>query len=289
MPTTPKKSAKRAIAKPTAKVSRTRTRSAKGSTTKGMASKRAAKTTPARAAEPEAAESISEQVEEALAWLRAHATKATRDGMARYAIPSDNALGVKVGDIRALGKRLGRSQELAAALWETGVYEARMLASFVADPNGITVAQMERWCRDFDSWAICDTMCFHLFDRSPHAWKLVDKWSGRREEFVKRAAFALLASLAVHDKRAEDALFEQSLPLVERAAADERNFVKKSVNWALRTVGKRSAALNAASVAVARRLADSTEAAPRWVGKDALRELTSPGVVRRLAKKRPAT
>ncbi len=230
----------------------------------------------------------AQQVDEALGWLRRHATKATRDGMARYAIPSDNALGVKVGDIRSLGKRLGRNQELAAALWEAGIYEARMLAAFVGDPKTITAKQMESWCGEFDSWAICDTMCFHLFDRTPHAWKLVDAWSRSREEFVKRAAFALLASLSVHDKRAEDELFMKRLPLIERAAVDDRNFVKKSVNWALRTLGKRSLELNGAAVLVARRLAESSEAAPRWVGKDALRELTSPAVVRRLSKKRSA-
>jgi 3-methyladenine DNA glycosylase AlkD len=229
---------------------------------------------------------LAQQVEEALEWLRKHATKATRDGMARYAIPSHNALGVKVGDIRALGKRLGRNQALAVALWKTGVYEARMLASFVGDPETIDSKQMESWCREFDSWAICDTLCFHLFDRTPHAWKLVDTWSKSREEFVKRAAFALLASLSVHDKRAEDAQFVKRLPLIERAATDDRNFVKKSVNWALRTIGRRNVELNAAAVAVSRRLAESSEAAPRWVGKDALRELTSPAVVRRLSSKK---
>jgi 3-methyladenine DNA glycosylase AlkD len=203
--------------------------------------------------------------------------------MARYGIPADNAVGVSVADIRVLGKRLGRDQELAAALWDTGLYEARMLTSFVGEPARLTSAQMDRWCRDFDSWAICDSLCFHLFDRTPHAWTKVEQWSNKRQEFVKRAAFALLASLAVHHKQAADAEFVERLVLIERAATDERNFVKKGVNWALRTVGRRNAALNAAAVTVARRLADSPEAAARWVGKDALRELTSPAVVRRLS------
>jgi 3-methyladenine DNA glycosylase AlkD len=206
--------------------------------------------------------------------------------MARYGIPADNAFGVSVADIRVLGRRLGRNQDLAAALWETGVYEARMLTSFVGEPARLTSAQMDRWCRDFDSWAICDSLCFHLFDRTPHAWTKVERWSDKRQEFVKRAAFALLASLAVHDKQAADAEFVERLVLIERAATDERNFVKKGVNWALRTVGKRNAALNAAAVTLARRLADSPEAAARWVGKDALRELTSPTVVRRLSARR---
>jgi 3-methyladenine DNA glycosylase AlkD len=233
--------------------------------------------------------SLEDEVQSALTWLKRHSTKRARDGMARYAIPSDNALGVSVADIRVLGKRLGRNHELAAALWNTGVYEARMLTSFVAEPARVTSAQMDRWCRDFDNWAIVDTLCFHLFDRTPHAWQKVAQWSDRRDEFGKRAAFALLWALTVHDKQAGDALFAKGLVLIERAASDERNFVKKAVNMALRAVGKRNAALNAAAVTVARRLADSPPGAARWVGKDALRELTSPSVVRRLAaRRRPA-
>jgi 3-methyladenine DNA glycosylase AlkD len=227
--------------------------------------------------------SLEAEVESALAWLKDHSSDKTRQGMARYGIPSDHALGVTVSDIRLLAKRLGRNHDLAAALWDTGVYEARMLTSFVDEPALVTPAQMDRWCRDFDNWAICDTLCFHLFDRTPHAWAKVAQWSGKRDEFVKRAAFALLASLAVHDKRAGDAAFLEGLPLIERAAADDRNFVKKAVNWALRTIGKRNPTLNAGAVIVARHLADSPDAAPRWVGKDALRELTSPAVIQRLA------
>lgn len=206
-------------------------------------------------------------------WLRSHSSKRNRDGMARYGIPSDNALGVTVADLRILAKKLGKDHELAIALWDTEVYEARMLVAFVAEPARVTPAQMDRWCRDFDSWAICDALCFHLFDRTPHAWKKVAKWSGRRAEFEKRAAFALLASLALHDKKAPDDPFAKCLPLIERAADDERNFVKKGVSWALRSLGRRSRALNNASVSLARRLAESPEAAARWIGKDALRDL----------------
>jgi 3-methyladenine DNA glycosylase AlkD len=222
-------------------------------------------------------------------WLKRKGTKATRDGMARYAIPSDKAFGVPVGVMRRHAKSIGQSHELAAVLWETGWYEARMIATFLDEPARVTPEQMDRWCRDFDSWAICDTACFHLFDRTPHAWKKVRTWSGKRDEFVKRAAFALLASLAVHDKAAGDDQFLGCLPLVERASTDERNFVKKGVNWALRTIGRRNAKLNAAAVAVARKLAASKDSAPRWIGKDALRELTSPAVVKRLnARKKSA-
>ncbi len=165
------------------------------------------------------------------------------------------------------------------------MYEARLVTSFVDDPARVTSAQMDRWCRDFDNWGICDTVCFQLFDRTPHAWSKVAKWADRREEFVKRAAFALLASLALHDKAAGDAPFLDSLRLIEHAAGDERNFVKKGVSWALRAVGRRNPALNAAALEVARRLAASTEAAPRWVGKDAVRELTSAAVIRQLASR----
>ena len=210
-----------------------------------------------------APQSLDEEVASAIAWLRRHSTKHTLDGMARYAIPSDNAFGVSVSDIRVLAKRLGRNHDLAAALWDTGVYEARMLTSFVDEPARVTPAQMDRWCRDFVNWAICDTLCFHLFDRTPHAWQKVTQWSGKRDEFGKRAAFALLWALTVHDKQADDQAFVQGLLLIERAASDDRNFVKKAVNMALRAIGKRNPALNAAAVTVARRLADSPQAAAR--------------------------
>ena len=225
---------------------------------------------------------LSDQVQAALQWLKFHSTKATLQGMARYAIPSDHALGVAMKDIKALGKQLGHNQELAAALWETGVYEARMLASFVGDPARITSAQMDRWCKDFDNWAFCDAMCFNLFDRTPHAWDKVTRWSSSHREFVKRTAFALLWSLSVHDKAAGNEPFIQGLALIERAADDDRNFVRKAVNMALRAIGKRNRPLHTAALATARRLADSPNATARWVGKDALKELTSSSVIGRL-------
>jgi 3-methyladenine DNA glycosylase AlkD len=217
---------------------------------------------------------LEEQVRSALAWLKSHSTQATLDGMVRYAIPSDHAYGVAMRDIKAFGKTLGANHALAIALWDTGVYEARMLTSFVADPKQLTPEQMDRWCEDFDNWAFCDAMCFNLFDRSPHAWAKVTEWSSRRNEFEKRTAFALLWSLTVHDKLSGDEPFLQGLALIEREAGDERNFVKKAVNMALRAVGKRNRTLCAAAVEVAQRLASSQDATARWVGKDALRELT---------------
>src|SRR5688572_10025929 len=192
--------------------------------------------------------SLDERVQSALMWLKRHSTKSTLEGMARYAIPSDHAYGVAMRDIKALGKTLGRDHPLAIALWKTGVYEARMLTSFVGDPEKLTPAQMDRWCRDFDNWAYCDAMCFNLFDRSPHAWAKVTLWSSKRKEFEKRTAFALLWSLTMHDKRSGNEPFIKGLALIEREAHDERNFVKKAVNMALRAVGKRNRALNAAAV-----------------------------------------
>jgi 3-methyladenine DNA glycosylase AlkD len=212
------------------------------------------------------------------------ASKKTKDGMARYGIPSERAFGVPVGVMRTLAKRLGKSHALAEALWKSGHYEARMLAAFVDDPALVTRQQMERWCQDFDNWAICDTACFALFDRTPYGFEKVHAWAKSEKEFVKRAAFALLASLTVHDKTAKEEDFLASLALIERAAHDPRHFVKKAVNWSLRSIGKKSPALHRAALEVAERLAALPDAAPRWVGKDALRELRGASVQRRLAK-----
>jgi 3-methyladenine DNA glycosylase AlkD len=228
--------------------------------------------------------SRDDEVKAALALLKKRSTRSTLEGMARYAIPSDNAYGVAMKDIKALGKELGTRHDLATALWDTGVYEARMLVSFVADPTLLTSTQMDRWCRDFDNWAICDAMCFNLFDRSPYRWKKVKQWSTSRKEFEKRTAFALLWSLSVHDKHAPDEQFIEGLALIEPAATDPRNFVKKAVNMALRAVGKRNRELNSAAVLVARRLSESDDSTARWIGKDALRELTSSSVMKRLKK-----
>ncbi|HEY8258681.1 MAG TPA: DNA alkylation repair protein [Gemmatimonadales bacterium] len=235
---------------------------------------------------PTANKAGAARVREALTWLERRGTARNREGMARYAIVADKVFGVSVADVQRLAKTLGRDHELADALWKTGWYEARMLTAFVDEPDRVTSSQMDRWARDFDNWAICDTLCFHLFDRTPHAWKKVVQWSTRRDEFVKRAAFALLAGLSLHDKRSGDEPFLRSLALVERAATDERNFVKKAVSWALRVAGRRNRAINAAAVELSRRLAGSSDPAARWIGKGALRELTSPLVKRRLAAQR---
>jgi 3-methyladenine DNA glycosylase AlkD len=195
------------------------------------------------------------------------------DGMARYGIVARKAFGVSVGEMRVMAKKIGRDHALAARLWKTGWQESRMLAVLIDDPKLVTSRQMDAWARDFENWADCDTACFHLFDKTALAWKKIDQWSTRKEEFVKRASFALLASVALHDKKAPDAPFTKSLKLIERAAGDDRNFVKKGVSWALRGIGHRNPKLRAAALKTADKLAKSDVASARWIGKDAIRDL----------------
>jgi 3-methyladenine DNA glycosylase AlkD len=210
---------------------------------------------------------------EVLALLQRKGSKKGVDGMARYGIVSRKAYGVSVGDIRALAKKIGRDRDLAAKLWKSGVFEGRMIAVFLDDPKLVTSRQMDAWARDFENWADCDTACFHLFDKTPLAWKKIDQWSTKKDEFVKRAAFALLASVALHDKTAPDAPFVKSLRLIERAADDDRNFVKKGVSWALRGIGHRNPKLRAVAMKTAAKLSESEIASARWIGKDAIRDL----------------
>ena len=226
--------------------------------------------------------SVENQLQAALRSLEQMSTRRDLDNLARFGITATRPFGVSMANLKVLAKRVGPHHELAAALWDTDRYEARMLATLIDEPARVTPAQMERWCRDFDNWGICDTACFVLFDRTSHAWSKVTAWSDRRGEFAKRASFALLACLALHDKDAPDEPFLEGLRLIEQAASDDRNFVKKGVSWAIRLVGRRNAALNAASVTVARRLSTSEYPSARWIGKGALKELTSAAVVSKL-------
>ena len=230
--------------------------------------------------------SIVDRTQAALDWLKRKGSKSIRDSMGpKFGIHVEKAFGVSMLDMKWLARQLGKNHELAEALWNSGWYEAQMLASMVDEPGKVTAVQMDSWCKAFDNWAICDTMCFNLFDRTPHAWTKVTQWSKQQGEFRKRTAFALLWSLTVHDKQAEDAKFLDGLKLIENAANDERHFVKKAVNMALRATGKRNLALNKASTIVAQRLAESDDATARWIGKDALRELKSPVLIKRLKAK----
>jgi 3-methyladenine DNA glycosylase AlkD len=221
-----------------------------------------------------------------IAWLRENGTRRYKDGLARYGIVTTKAFGVPVGAMLKFAKRHGKDHALAAELWKSGWYEARMLAAMIDDPEQVTRQQMNAWVKDFDTWGICDTVCWHLFDYTPHAWESLRRWSTSREEFVKRAAFAMMAGQAGHNKTATDAEFLALLPLIEEGARDDRNFVKKAVSWALRRIGHRSAGLHDAAVTLARRLAASETPSSRWVGKDALRDLTRPMVRARFSARR---
>lgn len=217
--------------------------------------------------------SASNRANDIVGWLKRNATKATRDGMARYGIPADKAFGVPVGVMLKQAKTLGRNHDVALALWETGWYEARMMASYLSEPERMTSAEMDKWCNDFDSWAICDTVCWHAFERSPYAWEKITKWSRLPGEIQKRTSVALLATMALHIKTIDDEAFVEMLPLVERIAQDERNFVSKGANWALRAVGLRSERLRHDARELAGILSESPNAWTRWVGKDALKKL----------------
>jgi 3-methyladenine DNA glycosylase AlkD len=214
-------------------------------------------------------------VEQILIRLKSQANPANVAGMARFGINPENTLGISIPDLRSLAKEIGREHDLAQALWASGIHEARILAAFIDDPGQVTKEQMDRWAADFDSWDVCDQVCGNLFDRTPFAYDKAIEWSAREEEFVRRAAFALMAYLAVHDKRAEDGRFEQFFPLIVRAATDERNFVRKAVNWALRQIGKRNRRLNARAVETARQISQIESKAARWIAADTLKELAS--------------
>jgi len=210
-----------------------------------------------------------------LTWLEKTGTRSARDAMARYGIHAKVAHGVPMAALLKKSKELGKDHALSQALWKTNVYEARLLAALIGDPVRLTRAQMNAWAKSFENWGDGDTVCFTLFDRSPLAWEMVRPWARSPREYTKRGAFALLACLALHDKKAPDQAFLDLMPVIEEGAQDERNFVSKGVNWALRSVGRRNPKLLAASLNLATTLAASKESAPRWVGKDALREFAA--------------
>jgi 3-methyladenine DNA glycosylase AlkD len=202
--------------------------------------------------------------------------------MARFGINVDNALGISVTQLRKLARQIQRDHDLAQQLWASGIHEARILASILDLPSEVSEAQMEAWAAEFNSWDLVDQCCGNLFDKTPFAWDKATQWSRREEQFVKRAGFSLMAYLAVHDKKAPDARFERFLPIIEREASDDRNFVKKSVNWALRQIGKRNGRLNEAAIRRAERIKRIDSKAARWIASDALRELTKPSVQQRV-------
>lgn len=225
------------------------------------------------------------RAEDVLQRLRALADPRVRQGMARFAVPTDRALGIRTPVLQRLARELGHDHRLALGLWRSRIHEARHLAAMVEQPGLVTERLLERWVKDFDSWDVVDGCCFNLIIKTRFAWRKAREWSRRREEFVKRAAFALMAALAIHDKSAPDTRFKALFPLIERQASDDRNFVKKAVNWALRNIGKRNVRLNRAVIASARRIRNQGSRSARWIAADALRELGSDAVQRRLRQK----
>lgn len=227
------------------------------------------------------------QYDEVMARLRALANADNVAGMARYGIrPKTEVLGISVYTVREIAREIGRDHALARQLWDSGVHEARLLAGMIADPAQLMPAEMDRWAATFDSWDIVDQTTSNLFDKTPHAYQKVHEWAAREEEFVKRAGYVMMAALAVHDKDAPDSAFEAFFPVIVAGATDERNFVKKAVNWALRNIGKRNQALNRAAIALAHEIQTIPAKPARWIASDALRELTSDKVQARLAKRK---
>lgn len=225
------------------------------------------------------------KLDQVLAALREKADPEKLAGMAHFGMTTDARLGIPVPDLRALAKETGRDHALALALWEAGVQEARILATMVDIPAEVTPQQMDTWAADFNSWDICDHACGNLFDKTPHAWDKLREWASREEEYVRRAAYALLACLAWHDKKADDARFIAAFPVIKAGARDPRNFVRKAVNWALRNIGKRNLALNGEAIRLSEELLELDDPTARWIAKDALRELRSEKIQERLKKK----
>lgn len=225
------------------------------------------------------------QYDEIIKKLKSLSNPKNVEGMARFGINTENTLGISIYTLRPMAKELGKDHELAQQLWKSGIHEARLLAGMIDEPEEVTEQQMETWVRDFDSWDIVDQTCSNLFDKTEYAWQKAVEWTTRKEEYVKRSGFALMACLSVHDKKTGDKEFEKFFPLIKRKSIDERNFVKKAVNWALRQIGKRNLRLNKKAVKVAKEIEKIDSKAARWIARDALRELTSEKVQQRLKKK----
>jgi 3-methyladenine DNA glycosylase AlkD len=226
----------------------------------------------------------ADRVAEVLRQLEAMADPTRLAGMARYGISTTNALGVPIPELRRMARRMGNDHDRALALWTTRVHEARILASMTDEVAKVTPSQMDAWAGEFESWDLCDQVCGNLFDRTPHVFRKARAWSARESEFVRRAGFASMACAAVHRKDVGHEPFEAFLPVIVSASTDERNYVKKAVNWALRQIGKRDSVLNRQAIATAKEISGLDAGAARWIAADALRELTSPAVQTRLRR-----
>ncbi len=214
--------------------------------------------------------------------LKSHGSHRNVEGMAHFGITAKKAYGVAAPALHRLARKYRRNHELALKLWSTGIHDARILAALIDDPKKVTRAQMERWVNQFDNWAVCDTACGKLFDKTPWAYQTAVRWSKQKKEFVKRAGYAMMAWIAVHDKDASDDRIMRFFPHIRRGAADGRNFVKKAVNWAMRQIGKRNLRLNKAAIREARKIYATGVLSARWIASDALRELNSKIVKKKL-------
>lgn len=215
------------------------------------------------------------EYEEAIKKLKSMASPKDVEGMARFGINPKNNLGISIYKLRPLAKEIGENHELALKLWDSGIHDARLLAVFIEDPEKVNEEQMDSWANDFDSWDVCDQACTSLFDLTSFAYKKVFDWAERDEEFVKRAAFSIIAGLAVHDKKADDSKFEEFFSLIKKQSTDDRNYVKKAVNWALRNIGKRNLKLNKKAIQLAKEIQKIDSKSAKWIASDAIRELTS--------------
>lgn len=223
-------------------------------------------------------------VEEVIAELKKHYNQRNVEGMARFGINVEKAFGVNVPVLSELAKKIGTNHELALKLWESEYHEARHIATMIDDPKLVTKSQMNKWVRDFNSWDICDGACSNLFRKTPFALEKIIEWSERKEEFIRRAGFSLLCYVAIHEKKRKDKDFLQFLPIIKKHSVDERNFVKKAVNWALRQIGKRSKFLNKEALKIAKEIKALDSKSAKWIASDAIRELTNPKILGRLKK-----
>lgn len=228
---------------------------------------------------------MTAEVKKIIGQIKKHSNEKNRQGMARFGIEVKYALGASMPVLRKLAKELGKNHKLAGGLWATKIHEARILACLIDDSKLIREAQMEKWVSVFNSWDLCDQCCMNLFDKTSLAEKKAIEWAKRNEEFVRRAGFALMATLAVHDKKMADKDFLKFFPLIQKTASDERNFVRKAVNWALRQIGKRNKNLNKEALILAKNILKQDSKSAKWIARDAIRELESPAVQKKISKK----
>lgn len=223
-------------------------------------------------------------LKEIISQLKKNANPKNVEGMARFGINPKNTFGVSMPFLRSMGKKIGKDHKLALELWDSGYHEAKILAGLIDDPKLVTEAQMEKWVKDFDSWDVCDQVCMNLFDRTPYTLEKISQWTKNEKEFIRRAGFVLMAVLAVHDKKMPDGEFIKFLSIIKKYSTDERNFVRKAVNWALRQIGKRNSALNKAAIKASEEILKIDSKTAKWIASDAIRELKSPAKQNRLKK-----